>query len=70
MRLPSAINNGTVSADSVTVWSPGTIGGSGLIQATNGMMVEGTLAPEQTLSINGVLSLLARNTHLYRRAVD
>jgi T5SS/PEP-CTERM-associated repeat protein len=50
-------NGGTVSADSITVWSPGTVSGSGLIQATNGMTVQGALMPEQTLSINGNLAL-------------
>jgi T5SS/PEP-CTERM-associated repeat protein len=48
---------GTVSAGRVTVWSPGTIGGSGIIQAANGITVEGALAPEETLSINGNLAL-------------
>jgi T5SS/PEP-CTERM-associated repeat protein len=48
---------GTVSADRVTVWSPGTIGGNGIIQAVNGITVEGTLAPEETLSISGNLAL-------------
>jgi T5SS/PEP-CTERM-associated repeat protein len=46
-------DGGTVTADHVTVWNPGNVGGSGLIQATNGMIIEGTLAPEQALSITG-----------------
>ena len=48
---------GTVNADRVTVWSTGTIGGNGIIQAVNGISVEGTLAPEETLSISGNLAL-------------
>jgi T5SS/PEP-CTERM-associated repeat protein len=50
---------GSVSADSVTVWNPGTIGGNGLIQATNGVTIHGTLMPEQTLFVDGNLALSA-----------
>ena len=50
-------DGGTLVADSVTVWSPGTTGGNGTIQAVNGITIEGTLAPEETLSIDGDLTL-------------
>lgn len=57
-------DEGTVNADSVTVWNPGTIGGNGLIQATNGMTIHGTLMPEETLSVDGNLTLSANASTL------
>jgi T5SS/PEP-CTERM-associated repeat protein len=50
-------DGGTVSAASVTVWDSGTLSGNGSVQATNGTTIEGTLAPEQTLSIAGNVTL-------------
>lgn len=50
-------NGGTVHAANVTVWHPGTVSGSGSVQATSGVTIEGTLSPEHTLSINGDIAL-------------
>jgi fibronectin-binding autotransporter adhesin len=54
-------DGGTVNAASITVWDSGTLSGNGSVQATNGTTIEGTLAPEQTLSIasNVILSSTA-----------
>src|SRR5581483_4191059 len=44
---------GTVSAASVNVWSPGTLTGTGAITNSATTTIQGTLAPEQTISISG-----------------
>ena len=49
-------NGGTVSAAILTVWSTGTVTGNGFVQTTNGVTNQGTLAPDQTISITGNLT--------------
>jgi T5SS/PEP-CTERM-associated repeat protein len=49
-------NGGTASAAAVTVWSTGTILGDGFVQTTNGVTNQGTLSPDQTISITGNLA--------------
>jgi cell division septation protein DedD len=46
-------NGGTVSAASVNVWTPGTLMGTGSITNSTTTTIQGTLAPEQTISIAG-----------------
>jgi len=48
-------DGGTTTADTVTVWSSGTLSGNGFVETT-GVTNHGTLAPDQTISINGDLS--------------
>src|ERR1051325_511961 len=48
-------NGGSASAAMITVWNSGTISGNGFIEAT-GVTNHGTLAPDQTISINGNLT--------------
>ena len=38
------------------VWSTGTIAGNGFVQTTNGVLNQGTLAPDQTISVTGNLT--------------
>jgi T5SS/PEP-CTERM-associated repeat protein len=49
-------NGGTVSAAILTVWSTGTVTGNGFVQTTNGVLNQGTLAPDQTISVTGNLT--------------
>jgi T5SS/PEP-CTERM-associated repeat protein len=49
------INNGMVSATALTVWSTGFLTGNGSVQAA-GVTNQGTLAPNQIISINGDLT--------------
>ena len=49
-------NGGTVSAAVLTVWSTGTVTGDGFVQTTNGVLNQGTLAPDQTISVTGNLT--------------
>lgn len=49
-------NGGTVSAAILTVWSSGTVTGNGFVQTTNGVLNQGTLAPDQTISVTGNLT--------------
>jgi T5SS/PEP-CTERM-associated repeat protein len=46
-------NGGTVSAASINIWGPGTLTGTGSITNSTTTAIEGTLAPEQTISIAG-----------------
>src|SRR6266853_277413 len=48
-------NSGGVSAAAATIWSTGTVSGSGSIQTSNGVMNHGTLTPDPTISITGNL---------------
>src|SRR5689334_4589187 len=49
-------DGGTASAAGVTVWNTGTILGYGLVETTNGVTNQGTLSPDQTISITGNLA--------------
>jgi T5SS/PEP-CTERM-associated repeat protein len=57
-------NGGTVSAAAVTVQSPGTVTGNGLIQTMGGVTIQGTIAPDQTISITGDLTFGSAATML------
>ena len=57
-------NGGTVSAAAVTMWSTGTILGDGFVQTTNGVTNQGTLSPDQTISITGNLAFSSTATML------
>ena len=57
-------NGGTVSAAVLTVWSTGTVTGNGFIQTTNGVLNQGTLAPDQTISVTGNLTFNSTATML------
>lgn len=46
-------NGGTVSAATFNIWEPGTLTGTGSIANTTTTTIQGTLAPEQTISIAG-----------------
>jgi T5SS/PEP-CTERM-associated repeat protein len=56
-------NGGTVSAAAVTVWSTGTVGGNGFVQ-TNEVMNQGTLVPDEMISITGNLTFSSTATML------
>ena len=58
------LNGGTASAAAVTVWSTGTILGDGFVQTTNGVTNQGTLSPDQTISITGNLAFSSTATML------
>ena len=49
-------DGGIVEAANLTVYSPGTVTGSGLIQTKGGTTIEGTLAPDHTISFSGNLA--------------
>jgi len=55
-------NNATVTAANLTVYAPGTLTGTGFIDATGGTALEGTLAPDQTISFSGNLAFGATAT--------
>lgn len=57
-------NGATVTAADLTVYAPGTLSGSGFIETTAGTTLEGTLAPDQTLSFTGNLAFGATATML------
>jgi len=57
-------NGGTVAAAAVTIWSTGTILGDGFVQTTNGVTNQGTLSPDQTISIAGNLTFSSTATML------
>jgi T5SS/PEP-CTERM-associated repeat protein len=57
-------NDGTVTAANLTVYTPGTLSGSGFIETTAGTTLEGTLAPDQTISFTGNLAFGATATML------
>ena len=46
-------SGGTISAASLNVWQPGTLKGTGSITNSTTTTIEGTLAPEQAISITG-----------------
>ena len=46
-------NGATVTADNLTIYESGTLSGSGFVDATGGTTLEGTLVPDQTISITG-----------------
>jgi T5SS/PEP-CTERM-associated repeat protein len=50
------MNGGTVASAVLTVWGSGTLYGNGFVQ-TNEVTNQGTLAPDQTISITGNLTL-------------
>jgi len=49
-------DGGSVSTAVLTVWSTGTVTGNGFVQTTNGVLNQGTLAPDQTISVTGNLT--------------
>src|SRR5262245_37716631 len=49
-------NGGTVSAASLNIWEPGTLTGTGSITNSTTTMMQGTLAPEQTILIAGTVT--------------
>jgi T5SS/PEP-CTERM-associated repeat protein len=57
-------DGGTASAAAVTVWSTGTILGDGFVQTTHGVTNQGTLSPDQTISITGNLAFNSTATIL------
>jgi T5SS/PEP-CTERM-associated repeat protein len=57
-------NGATVTAANLTVHEPGTLAGSGFIETTGGTTIEGTLAPDQTISFTGNLAFGATATML------
>jgi T5SS/PEP-CTERM-associated repeat protein len=57
-------NGATVTAANLTVYGPGTLSGSGFIEASAGTTLEGTLAPDQTMSFTGNLAFGATATML------
>jgi len=57
-------NGATVTAANLTVYGPGTLSGSGFIETTAGTTLEGTLAPDQTISFTGNLAFGATATML------
>ena len=57
VALLSVTNSGTVTAASVYVYGSGTLTGNGTISTTNHTTVDGTLAPNWTLTIGGHLGL-------------
>jgi T5SS/PEP-CTERM-associated repeat protein len=57
-------NGATVTAANLTVYEPGTLTGNGFVDATGGTTLEGTLAPDQTISLTGNLAFGATATML------
>ena len=57
-------NGATVTAANLTVYEPGTLTGSGFVDATSATALEGTLAPDQTISFTGNLAFGATATML------
>jgi T5SS/PEP-CTERM-associated repeat protein len=57
-------NGGTVGAAAVTVWSTGNATGNGVVQTTNGVTNQGTLTPDETISVIGNLTFSSTATML------
>lgn len=54
--LLTVTNSGTVTATNVHVWKSGTLTGNATVSTTNGTAIDGTLAPNFTLTVNGALT--------------